>query len=106
MTKNPTMKALSCAAAFVAALLAAQAGEKAALVAANATNRFEITGMTCSGCAKGLAGELKLTKGVISAEVTLSNNLAVVAFDTNRVSTTGLIKAVEEAGFKAKVKKP
>jgi copper chaperone CopZ len=68
---------------------------------ANATNRFTITGMHCDGCANGLASELKRTPGVTSATVTFSNRLAVVAFDTNRVTTAKLVKAAEEAGFKA-----
>jgi copper chaperone CopZ len=100
------MKTLVCAAGFATALLAAPGGGHAPAPQANATNRFAITGMTCSGCAKGVAGELKLTPGVITAEVTLSNNLAVVTFDTNRVTTARLIKAVEEAGFKASLKSP
>jgi Cu+-exporting ATPase len=72
----------------------------------NATNQFSITGMHCDGCAKGLASELKRTPGVATASVTFSNQLAVVAFDTNRVSTVELVKAVEEAGFKAQLQKP
>jgi copper chaperone CopZ len=33
--------------------------------------------------------------------VTLTNRLAVVAFDTNRTTAAKLIQVVEEAGFKA-----
>ena len=73
---------------------------------ANATNTFAVTGMHCDGCASGIAGELKLAPGVISADVSFSNKLAVVAFDTNRVSTARLIKVVEEAGYQAKLKRP
>ena len=72
----------------------------------NATNRFEVTGMSCDGCAKGIAAELKQTTGVVSAEVSFSNKLAVVVCDTNRVNSARLIKVIEEAGYKAEVKKP
>ena len=93
------------AAIVTAALLAhaaVQAGDdKPAPVTANATNRFTITGMHCDGCANGLTSELKRTPGVASASVTFSNKLAVVAFDTNRVTTAKLVKVTEEAGFKA-----
>jgi len=73
---------------------------------ANATNTFAITGMHCDGCAKGITGELKLTPGVVSADISFSNKLAVVAYDTNRVSSARLIKVVEEAGYQAKLKQP
>lgn len=73
---------------------------------ANATNQFNITGMSCDGCAKGVAAELKLTTGVVAADVSFSNKLAVVAFDTNRVDSVRLAKVIEEAGYQAKVKTP
>ena len=72
-----------------------------AAVPPNTTNRFLVNGMHCSGCAKGLAAELRLLSGVARAEVTLSNRLALVAFDTNRVTVERILKAVEESGFTA-----
>lgn len=75
-------------------------------VTANATNSFAITGMHCDGCAGGLAAELKATRGVASAEVTFSNKLAVVAIDTNKVSTAQVTKVIKEAGFAAKLVAP
>ena len=75
-------------------------------VTANATNQFTITGMHCDGCAGGLAAELKLVPGVASAQVTFSNKLAVVAIDTNKVSSAQLTKIIKEAGFTAKSVQP
>jgi mercuric ion binding protein len=75
-------------------------------VTANATNHFTITGMHCDGCAGGLKSELKETPGVASAEVTFSNKLAVVTFDTNKVTTVKLTKVIKDAGFAAKEVKP
>jgi mercuric ion binding protein len=75
-------------------------------VTANATNRFTITGMHCDGCAGGLTAELKETRGVARAEVTFSNKLAVVAYDTNRVNSAQLTKVIKEAGFTAKAAQP
>jgi len=72
----------------------------------NATNQFKITGMSCNGCALGIASELKRVPGVLSAEVTFSNSLAIVVFDTNRVSAAGLKKTIVEAGYDAKLIKP
>jgi copper chaperone CopZ len=92
---------------FTAALVfTAPAANKPPAVTANATNRFAITGMTCNGCAGGIKAELKLAPGVASAEVSLTNKLAVVAYDTNRTSVAKLVKVITEAGFEAKPVKP
>ena len=80
----------------------AQAADKSATVSANATNRFAISGMTCNGCAGGLKAELKLAPGVATAEVSLTNQFAVVAYDTNRTSVSKLVKVISEAGFTGK----
>jgi copper chaperone CopZ len=74
-------------------------------ITANATNRFTITGMSCDGCAHGIASELKRTPGVVTADVAFSNKLAVVAYDTNRVSTDSLKKVIVDAGYEAKLVK-
>ena len=76
---------------------------RAADVTANATNRFAISGMHCNGCAGGLTAEFKATPGVVAVTVTLTYQLAVVAFDTNRVTTPRLVKVVSEAGYQAKL---
>ena len=44
--------------------------------------------------------------GVASAEVSLTNKLAVVAYDTNRTSSAKLVKVIAEAGFEGKQVKP
>ncbi len=69
---------------------------------ANATNRFAITGFRCEGCARGLASELRRTPGVETVNVSFTRRLAVVAFDTNRTATPRLVRAIEEAGYKAR----
>lgn len=73
---------------------------------ANATNHFNITGMHCDGCAGGLSAELRESEGVVSAQVTFPNSLAVVAFDTNLTSTARLMTVVKKAGFTATPAKP
>lgn len=69
---------------------------------ANATNWLAVTGMHCEGCARGLNSELRRIPGVITATVTFTNRLAIVAYDTNQISLTNLLKAVAEAGYGAK----
>lgn len=88
----------------IAVALTASAADKTAV--ANATNYFTITGMHCDGCANGLTAELKETKGVISAQVSFSNRLAVVAVDTNKISTVKLTQVIKEAGFEAQPTQP
>ena len=90
---------------LLSSVIGATAADKPA-VTANATNQFTITGMHCDGCAGGLAAELKLVSGVASAQVTFSNKLAVVAYDTNKVTTAKLNAAIKEAGFTAKPVQP
>jgi len=91
--------------ALASAALTTLAADKP-VVTATATNRFTSTGMHCDCCAGGLTAELKATRGVAAAEVTFSNQLAVVAYDTNKVNTTQLTKVIKEAGFAAKEVKP
>lgn len=89
-----------------AGALSGWAAEPTVVAVANATNQFTITGMHCDGCAKGIAAELKRTTGVASASVTFSNQLATVVCDTNQITPARLVKVVEEAGYKAKLKQP
>ncbi|MBA4147629.1 MAG: heavy-metal-associated domain-containing protein [Verrucomicrobia bacterium] len=89
---------------FTVSGIASAAPRTAPKPSANSTNRLEITGMTCEGCVKGVTSELRRVPGVVSVKVTLTNKLAVVAIDTNRVSTKTLVKTIEEAGYTAKPK--
>lgn len=75
-------------------------------VVANATNWFAITGMHCDGCAKGLTFELQRAPGVATVAVSFTNKLAVVAYDTNRVTLKSLQAVVADAGYEAKPAKP
>lgn len=68
---------------------------------ANATHRFEIRGMFCEGCAKGITGEVRILPGVAAVTVSYPKKLAVVACDTNRVSQAELVKVIREAGYEA-----
>jgi copper chaperone CopZ len=49
---------------------------------------------------------LKRAPGVAFASVSFSNKLAVIAYDTNRISAKALKKVIVEAGFEAKPAKP
>lgn len=68
---------------------------------ATTTNRFEIRGMHCEACARGIAAELKLISGVSVAEVSFPKKLAVVGYDSRRVGQAQLVRAIREAGYEA-----
>jgi len=109
MSTNPVIKkllSLKVAAALTLFWSASLTpGADAPPLISNATNRFKITGMSCDGCARGIAAELKRTPGVVATEVCFSNRLATVAYDTNRISVAGLKKAIVDAGYGAKLVK-
>ncbi|GAA4429477.1 hypothetical protein GCM10023188_14890 [Pontibacter saemangeumensis] len=61
---------------------------------------FPVEGMTCSGCANGVQRSLTKLEGVKSAEVSLSDASATVAYDPSAVTPEQMQKAVESAGFR------
>ncbi len=63
---------------------------------------IHIDGMTCNGCVKSVTGVLTALVGVESAEVSLANQSANIAFDAAAINRAALIAAVEEAGFEAR----
>ena len=64
---------------------------------------LNVTGMTCGHCQMSVAKALKDISGVKSAEVNLETNTAVVEYKLGKTTTGEMIKAVEEAGYKASV---
>lgn len=64
---------------------------------------LNVTGMTCGHCQMSVAKALKDISGVKSAEVNLETNTAVVEYKSAKTTTEEMIKAVEEAGYKASV---
>ena len=63
------------------------------------TALLQVNGMTCEGCARGVARALKKIEGVASANVSLEKAEAKVAFDPRRVSIPQLKAALEAAGY-------
>jgi copper chaperone len=75
-------------------------------VAANVTNAFQVSGMVCEGCAKGITSELLRTPGVASAQVSLADKRATVAYDTNRTGRAQLVEVIKKAGYQAQPATP
>ena len=91
---------------FAAALPLVAAESAPAAATANQTNWFKVTGMHCNGCASGIRSELRRTAGVADASVNLTNQLAMIAYDTNQVSVKQLVGVIKEAGYGAKLTQP
>lgn len=62
---------------------------------------LNIDGMTCNGCVASVTKILQGVDGVASAEVSLADKRAEVAFDATKTSIDALIAAVEDGGYDA-----
>jgi len=62
---------------------------------------LNIEGMTCGHCVMHVTQALQKIKGVVKAGVDLNKRIAVVTYQPGAVTKEQLIKAVEEAGYKA-----
>ena len=64
------------------------------------TVRFSIAGMSCEGCAKGVAVTLRDMPGVASAEARFDTREAIVTYDDGTVSEMMLAREIESLGYK------
>ena len=64
---------------------------------------LNIEGMTCGHCQMSVAKALKDVKGVKEVEVNLQTNTAKIVYKDGKTAGDILIKAVEDAGYKASV---
>ena len=62
---------------------------------------FKVTGMSCATCANSVNSVLEHTKGVEDVSVNVVNDTADVTFDENTIDTSGIIAAIESAGYGA-----
>src|SRR5437660_753957 len=69
-----------------------------------ATTELSVTGMTCGNCARHVTEALQGVPGVHSANVSLDSRQASVRWSPGSTQNpSGLVQAVEKAGFDAKV---
>ena len=68
------------------------------------TKTLAVEGMNCGHCVMSVTKALEGVNGVKKAKVNLAKHEAIVTLDNDDVKTEDMIKAVEEAGFKASVK--
>lgn len=72
-----------------------------------AMTELSVTGMTCSHCAQHVTDALRSVPGVDSAIVDLEQNQAVVRWSSTASPTIeAAIKAVQAAGFQARLREP
>ncbi len=65
--------------------------------------KFEVLGMTCSGCSSTVNKVVGKLHGVKSVQVVLEEKYMNVDFDETVLTNDDVIKAVYNAGFDAKV---
>ena len=63
-----------------------------------------VEGMYCDSCAAGIRAMLKRTSGVVSAEVSYQRKEAVVDYDPEKVTPEKIAEAINNLGYKAKVR--
>lgn len=68
------------------------------------TVKLEVLGMECANCADHVTKGLMAVPGVEGVNVSLESGLATVDYNASKVKDTAvLVKAVEKAGYDAKV---
>ncbi|ABW18613.1 heavy metal translocating P-type ATPase [Alkaliphilus oremlandii] len=76
-----------------------KAGYKAISDSANRTLKIE--GMTCASCAQSVEKAVKKLDGVNEASVNFATEKLNISYDSSKVKTIDIKKAVEKAGYKA-----
>ena len=64
----------------------------------------KVYGMTCQMCANGVAGSLKVLKGVKSADVSVKKAQAIVVYDDQQVTLAQIQKQIDKSGFSSEPK--
>jgi copper chaperone CopZ len=65
--------------------------------------KLKISGMTCDHCRRTVENALKEVDGTFGASVLLQDGEAEVDFDPNRASLDLYVRAVQAAGYGAKL---
>ncbi|AKJ27136.1 metal ABC transporter ATPase [Caldimonas brevitalea] len=75
--------------------------EKAGYKLAEQTVELQIEGMTCASCVGRVEKALRRVPGVVTAEVNLATERALVRVASREADSTSLVAAVEKAGYAA-----
>ncbi len=63
---------------------------------------FDITGMTCEGCVKGIHGSIMGLKGIIDVDVNFESKSASVKYDKTKATQANIIKTITKLGYEVK----
>lgn len=66
---------------------------------------LKVAGMSCDACKTGVQAALQNISGVKGVEVSLQTGETIVKHEKGKVTIAQLVKAIEEKGFQASVKK-
>jgi len=67
------------------------------------TCEISVLGMTCNSCVKHIESTLSSVGAVISVNVSLEQNKAVVMFNPSEISAESIVEKIDEMGFEAAV---
>ena len=70
-------------------------------VSPDATEKFDVFGMTCSACSAAVERAVKKVNGVDEVQVNLLANNMTVRFEPGQTREEEILKAVEHAGYRA-----
>ena len=65
------------------------------------TEKFNVTGMTCSACSARIEKNINKTDGVLEANVNLLTNSMTVKYDESLLNDADIVKIVEDTGYGA-----
>lgn len=65
---------------------------------------LQVTGMTCTACAKHIQSALSKKEGILESNVQYPDGKAVVKFKAEEISEKEIIETIEKAGYKAEKK--
>lgn len=68
------------------------------------TEKFEVTGMTCTACVAHVEKSVSKLKGIQTVQVNLLTNSMTVSYNENDIDNSEIEKSVESAGYKAHLK--
>lgn len=68
------------------------------------TEKFEVTGMTCTACVAHVEKSVSKLKGIANVQVNLLTNSMTVSYNENDIDNSEIEKSVENAGYKAHLK--
>ncbi|MBN2767462.1 MAG: heavy metal translocating P-type ATPase [Paludibacteraceae bacterium] len=68
------------------------------------TEKFEVTGMTCTACVAHVEKSVSKLRGIENVQVNLLTNSMTVSYNENDIDNSEIEKSVENAGYKAHLK--